>query len=141
MNDKLVEKVNNIDISGLVPKTKYDADKSDLEKKVPDTSGLVKKTDCNTKSTEIEKKIPSISGLATNSALTALEDKIPNVSNLVKKKTDYDTKITETEKKKLIDNDYDKHITTPEFNSFYFKISTSRFNNKDRKTKKSQLKN
>ena len=57
------------------------------------------------------------------------------------KKTDYDTKITETEKKKLIDNDYDKHITTPEFNSFYFKISTSRFNNKDRKTKKSQLKN
>ena len=85
MNDKLVGKVNNIDISGLVPKTKYDADKSDLEKKVPDTSGLVKKTDCNTKSTEIEKKIPSISGLATNSALTALEDKIPNVSNLVKK--------------------------------------------------------
>ena len=85
MNDKLVEKVNNIDISGLVPKTKYDADKSDLEKKVPDTSGLVKKTDCNTKSTEIEKKIPSISGLASNSALTALEDKIPNVSNLVKK--------------------------------------------------------
>ena len=102
MNDKLVEKVNNIDISGLVPKTKYDADKSDLEKKVPDTSGLVKKTDCNTKSTEIEKKIPSISGLASNSTLTALEDKIPNVSNLVKKKTDYDTKITETEKKNLL---------------------------------------
>ena len=48
--DKLVGKVNNIDISGFVLKTKYDTDKSDLEKKIsdadkelPDTSGLVKK--------------------------------------------------------------------------------------------------
>ena len=30
-------------------------------------------------------KTPSISGLATNSALTAVEDKTPNVSNVVKK--------------------------------------------------------
>ena len=29
--DKLVAKVNNIDISGFVLKTKYDTDKSDLE--------------------------------------------------------------------------------------------------------------
>ena len=41
--DKLVAKVNNVDISGFVLKTKYDTDKSDLEKKVTDTSGLVKK--------------------------------------------------------------------------------------------------
>ena len=41
--DKLVEKGNNIDISGIVLKTKYDTDKSELEKKIPDTSGLVKK--------------------------------------------------------------------------------------------------
>ena len=31
--DKLVEKVNNIDTNGLVLKTKYDTDKSELEKK------------------------------------------------------------------------------------------------------------
>ena len=31
--DKLVAKVNNIDTSGFVLKTKYDTDKSDLEKK------------------------------------------------------------------------------------------------------------
>ena len=31
--------------------------------------------------TEIEGKIPSITGLATNSALTAVENKIPNVSS------------------------------------------------------------
>ena len=33
MYDKLVTKVNNIDISGFVLKTKYDADKIELEKK------------------------------------------------------------------------------------------------------------
>ena len=42
--------------------------------------------------------MPSINGLATNSALTAVENKIPNVSILVKK-TDYDAKISETESK------------------------------------------
>ena len=42
----------------------------------------------------MEGKIPSISGLPTNSALTIVENKIPNVSNLVKK-TDYNTKISE----------------------------------------------
>ena len=36
--------------------------------------------------TEIEGKIPSISGLASNATLTAAENKIPNISSLVKKK-------------------------------------------------------
>ena len=43
MYDKLVEKVNNIDTSGFVLKTKYQTDKSELEKKITDTSDLVKK--------------------------------------------------------------------------------------------------
>ena len=55
---------------------------SDADKKIRDTSGLVKKIDYNAKITEIESKIPSITGLATNSALNAIENKIPNV-NLV----------------------------------------------------------
>ena len=41
--DKLVAKVNSIDTSGFVLKTKYDTDKSEIENKIPDTSGLVKK--------------------------------------------------------------------------------------------------
>ena len=48
--DKLLAKVSNIDTSGFVLKTKYDTDKSSLEKKIndadkniPSTSGLVKK--------------------------------------------------------------------------------------------------
>ena len=71
--DKLVAKVNatplnNIDTSDFVLKTKYNTDKTELEKKIPDTSGLVKKTDYNTKITEIEGKIPDISNLATKTA-------------------------------------------------------------------------
>ena len=41
-------------------------------------------TDYNAKITEIESKSPNISGLATNSVLTAFENKIPDIS-LVKK--------------------------------------------------------
>ena len=62
---------------------------------------FVKKTGCNTKITELENKIPDISNLATKAALTAVENKIPNVSNLVNK-TDYNTKVTEIEKKLTI---------------------------------------
>ena len=83
--DKRVAKVSSIDTSGFVLKTKYDTDKKELGNKIPDTSGLVKKTDYNAKITEIEGKTPSISGLATTSALTAVENKTANVSNLVKK--------------------------------------------------------
>ena len=46
---------------------------------------LLKKTDYNAKISEIESKIRSIRGLATTFALTAVENKIPDVSSLVKK--------------------------------------------------------
>ena len=38
MYDKLVAKVNNIDTSAFVLKIKWDADKSDLEKKISNTN-------------------------------------------------------------------------------------------------------
>ena len=43
--NKLVAKVDNIDTSDFVLKTKYSTDKTKLKNKIPDTSGLVKKTD------------------------------------------------------------------------------------------------
>ena len=46
--------------------------------------------------------------------MTAIENKIPNVSNLAKQ-TDYETKISEI-KKKFTNHNHDKYITTPEFN-------------------------
>ena len=52
--DKLIAKVDNIETSDFVLKTKYSTDKAELEDKIPDTSNLVKKTDYNTKITDIE---------------------------------------------------------------------------------------
>ena len=72
-------KLNNIDSSDFVLKTKYNTNKAELEKK-------------------IENKIPDISNLATKTALTTVENQIPDVSNLVKK-TDYNIKVTEIENK------------------------------------------
>ena len=119
--DKFVTKVDNIDTTGFALKTIYDTDRSDLEKKIsdahkniPNTGDLAKKTDLNTKITEIENKIPSITGLGTNSALTAVENEILEVSSLVNK-TDYNTKITEIENT-IANQNHDKYITTPEFN-------------------------
>ena len=104
VQDKLVVKVNNIDSSGFILKTKYNADETELEKKISDTSKLVEKSDYNAKVNKIEGKIPSISDLATASALIAVENKISSVNNLVKK-TDYDTK-------KITDHNHYKYITT-----------------------------
>ena len=109
--DKLVAKVNNIDTTDFVLKTKYQTNKTELEKKIPDVTNFDKKA----KLTELENKIPDVSNLGTKTALTAVENKIPSVSYLVKK-TDYDTKIIEIEKK-LTDHNHDKYSTTPEFNT------------------------
>ena len=77
--NSLKTKVDSIDTTNFVLKTKYEKDGSDFEdkfsqidKKTPDVSALAKKTDFNAKVTEIEGKIPSIGDLATNSALTAV---------------------------------------------------------------------
>ena len=89
--NKLVAKVDNIDTSDFVLKTKY-----------------------NTAKTELENKIPDISNLATKTALTTIENKIPSVSDLVKT-TDYNTKVAEIENK-LNNHNRDKYIDTSEFN-------------------------
>ena len=43
MNDKLAAKVNNIDTKGFVLKTKYQTDKTELGKKIPDVTALLRK--------------------------------------------------------------------------------------------------
>ena len=89
MYNKLVAKVDNIDTSDFVLKTKYN--------------------------NELENKIPDISNLATKTVLTAMANKIPSISNLVKKKTDCNTKVTEIENK-LSNHNHDKYIDTSKFN-------------------------
>ena len=96
--------VKSIDTSVFILKNKYDPDKTELEKKIPNTRGLaknklavlLKKKDYNTKITVRKGKIQSVSGLGTNVALTAVENKIPYVNNFIKK-TDYNAKTTEIE--------------------------------------------
>ena len=110
--NKLVAKVNNIDVSDFVLKAKYNTDK-----------------------TELENKIPDISNLATKTALTTVENKIRSVSNLVKKRN-YNTKVTEIENK-LNNHNHDKYIDTSEFNTLatnFFKLywHNFQFNYKNR---------
>ena len=120
MFDKLVAKGDNIETSDFVLKTKYNIDKTELEKKIANVTDFVKET----KLTELENKIPDVSSLATKAALTAVENKIPSVSSLVKK-THYNTKITEIEKE-LTDHNHDKYITTPEFNTLAADVFNAR---------------
>ena len=105
--DKLVAKIDNIDTSDFVLKTKHQTDKTELENKIPVTD-FVKKT----KLTELGNKIADINNLVTKTALTTVENKIPDVSSLVKK-TDYNTKVTEIENK-LNNHNHDKYIDTPD---------------------------
>ena len=83
--DKLATKSNSIDTSAFALKTNYDTDKTELEKKISDTSRLVKKTDYNTKITEIDEKLPEFRSLVAKTALTTVENKIPDISSLIKK--------------------------------------------------------
>ena len=62
MYDKLVANIDSIDTSDFVLKSKYNTDKTELEKKIPNVTNFVKK---NNKLTELENKIPDISNLAT----------------------------------------------------------------------------
>ena len=78
--DKLAAKVNNIDTSAFVLKTKYQTGKAELEKKISDLTDFVKKAKL-----KLENEIPDVRSLAIKTALTAVENKIPSVSSLVKK--------------------------------------------------------
>ena len=70
--DKLTAKVNNIDTNDFFLKTKYQTNKTELEKKIPYLTDFVKKV----KLTELENKTPDVSNLAVKTALTAVENKI-----------------------------------------------------------------
>ena len=68
--EKLAAKVNNIDTSDFVLKTKYQTDIAELETKFPDVTDFVKKR----KLTELENNIRDISSSATKTALTTVEN-------------------------------------------------------------------
>ena len=81
---------------------------------MPSITNLATTTAFNAKTNEVKSKILNITNLATITTLAAVQNETSNVSNLVKK-TDYNTKISEIEKK-TTDHDHDKYIITSEFN-------------------------
>ena len=87
--------------------------------------------------TELESKIQDVSSLAKKTVLTAVENKIPDVSSLVNNNNNNNNNnkiviiiIQESEsvrlKKKLVDHNHDKYITTPEFNTLAACVFNSR---------------
>ena len=132
MYDKLVAKVNGIDTSGFVLKTKYDTEKTGLENKIIIVkflhSEFVLYANYIANKSKLKKKITDTNELVKrtnyNAKITKIEDKIPNISSLIKK-TDYDPKIAEIEKK-LTDHNHDKYITTLEFNTFSASVFNAR---------------
>ena len=79
------------------------------------------KTDYNAKIIEIEGKIPSVTGLATSVVVNAVENKITNVSNLVKK-ADYGAKILYIEV---------RYCTTSDYNKFTYEILDTKIKEKE----------
>ena len=78
---------------------------------MPSITNLATTTALKAKINAVKNKIPDITNLATTTALTAVEKRKIDVNNLVKR-TDYYTKISETENKITTDHDHDEYITT-----------------------------
>ena len=80
--NKLVTKVDSTDTAGFVLKTKYDADNSKIEKMLKQGSGVASKDELDV----VENKIPDINNLVVkaefNSKITKVENKIPSISSL-----------------------------------------------------------
>ena len=87
---------------------------NEVKRETHSTTNLATTTALTAKTKKVKNEIPNITNLSIITALAAVENKISSASNLFKK-TDYNTKINETEKK-ISDHDHDKYITTPECN-------------------------
>ena len=78
-----LSKLSNVVKNEVVKNTEYNAKIKNIEEKIPDITNLATRTILIAKINEIKAEILSISGFATTLALTFVEDKITNVSNLV----------------------------------------------------------
>ena len=92
-------KLSDVVKNDVIKKDVYNAKIKNIEDKIPDVTKFATDASLNAKINEVKGKIPSITNLAATRALTAVENKIPSVIDLVKK-TDYNTKINEIQKKR-----------------------------------------
>ena len=102
-----------LDIINLPINTALNSKINAVKDETPSINNVATNDGLKAKIYEVKEKIPSITNLATTTAFTAVESKIPNVSNLIKK-IDYNTEISEN---KIVTVHYhDKYIATSEFN-------------------------
>ena len=89
--DKLVplpvdlSKLSDVVKSDVAKKNVYNAKIKNIEDKIPDITNIVTSASLNVRINEVKGEIPIITNLATTAAYTTVNNKIPNVSNLVKK--------------------------------------------------------
>ena len=95
---KLSDVVNN----GVLKKDLYNAKNKNIEDKIPDITNLATNISLNAKINKVNVEIPNITNLATTTALTTVKNKIPNVSNLVKKKLTITQKLVKLKIKLLL---------------------------------------
>ena len=130
-------------ITNLATNTTLNAKISEAKEEIPNIDNLATTAAIKAKINEVKNKIPNITNFSTTTALTAVvENKIPNVSNLVKKKKkkkqkkqDYHTKISETENKITTNLDQDKYITIQELNKLTSQRLTARLKEENLTTK------
>ena len=80
-----LSKLSDVVKNDVVTKVVYNAKMKNNEDKITDITKLATNATFNAKINEDKNEIPSITNLATTTVLTAVESKIPNVNNLVKK--------------------------------------------------------
>ena len=122
-------KIKNIEnkipeITNVATKTTLNAKISEVKGEISSITNLDTNASLNAKINEVQVEIPNITNLTTTSALIVVKNKKNSASNSVNK-TDYNTNITEIEKK-IIDHNHNKCITTPEFNKLTAKNFTAR---------------
>ena len=72
-----------LDITNLATNASLNANINEIKSEIPSISNLATNAFLDAKANEVNGEIPSITNFATTTALTAVESKIPNVSNLV----------------------------------------------------------
>ena len=120
-----LNKLNNVVKNDVAKKIEHNAEIKSIGYKIPDITNLATKTTVNVKINEIKGEIPSTTNLATTTALNAkiievkgkisnttnfarttalpvVENKMPYVSNLVKKKLTITQKLMKLKRKLLV---------------------------------------
>ena len=80
-----LSKLSNVVKNDAVKKDVYNAKIKSIEDKIPNITNLATNTSLDAKINEVKSEISSITNLAITTDLSIVENKIPNVSNLVKK--------------------------------------------------------